>query len=138
MTEEAVVAEAKSFSDDIKSLGDQIVGMTLLQAKDLADYLKEEHGIEPAAGAVAVAAPAGGGEEAATEEKTSFDVIIKEIGDKKIQVIKEVRAATGLGLKEAKEVVDSCPKAVKEGLSKEDAEALQKTLEAAGATVEVS
>jgi len=138
MTEEAVVAEAKSFSDDIKSLGDQIVGLTLLQAKDLADYLKEEHGIEPAAGAVAVAAPAGGGEEAVAEEKTSFDVIIKEIGDKKIQVIKEVRAATGLGLKEAKEVVDNCPKAVKEGLSKEDAEALQKTLEAAGATVEVS
>ena len=139
MAEEAVVAEAKSFSDDIKSLGDQIVGLTLLQAKDLADYLKEEHGIEPAAGAVAVAAPAGGGgEEAAAEEKSSFDVIIKEIGDKKIQVIKEVRAATGLGLKEAKEVVDNCPKAVKEGLSKEDAEALQKTLEAAGATIEVS
>lgn len=138
MTEEAVVAEAKSFSDDIKSLGDQIVGLTLLQAKDLADYLKEEHGIEPAAGAVAVAVPAGGGEEATAEEKTSFDVIIKEVGDKKIQVIKEVRAATGLGLKEAKEVVDNCPKAVKEGLSKEDAEALQKTLEAAGATVEVS
>ena len=138
MAEEAVATEAKTFSDDIKSLGDQIVGLTLLQAKDLADYLKDEHGIEPAAGAVAIAAgPAGGGEEAA-EEKTTFDVILKEIGDKKIQVIKEVRAATGLGLKEAKEVVDSCPKAVKEGLSKEDAEALQKTLEAAGATIEVS
>ena len=138
MAEEAVATEAKTFSDDIKSLGDQIVGLTLLQAKDLADYLKDEHGIEPAAGAVAIAAGPGGGGEEAAEEKSTFDVILKEIGDKKIQVIKEVRAATGLGLKEAKEVVDSCPKAVKEGLSKEDAEALQKTLEAAGATIEVS
>jgi large subunit ribosomal protein L7/L12 len=141
MTEEtavAEVAEAKTFSDDIKSLGDQIVGLTLLQAKDLADYLKETHGIEPAAGAVSVVASSGGGDEAAAEEKSTFDVILKEIGDKKIQVIKEVRGATGLGLKEAKELVDGCPKAVKEGLSKEDAEALQKTLEAAGATIEVS
>ena len=136
MSEEAVAE--KSYSKETQSLGDQIVGLTLLQAKELADYLKDTHGIEPAAGAVAVvAAPADGGEEAA-EEKTSFDVIIKEIGDKKIQVIKEVRAATGLGLKEAKEVVDSAPKAVKEGLSKEDAETLQKALEAAGATVEVA
>ncbi len=129
--------EAKSYGDETKTLGDQIVGLTLLQAKDLADYLKDEHGIEPAAGAVAVAAaPDGGGEEAA-EEQTAFDVIIKEAGGTKIQVIKEVRAATGLGLKEAKAVVDAAPKAVKEGLSKEDAETLQKALEAAGATVEV-
>ena len=136
MSEEAVAE--KTFSDDIKSLGDQIVGLTLLQAKDLADYLKDAHGIEPAAGAVAVAAAPGGGEgEAAAEEKSTFDVIIKAAGDKKIQVIKEVRAATGLGLKEAKEVVDSAPKPIKEGLSKEDAEALQKVLEEAGATIEI-
>jgi large subunit ribosomal protein L7/L12 len=136
MSEEAVAE--KSYSTETKSLGDQIVGLTLLQAKDLADYLKDEHGIEPAAGAVAVAAaPSGGGEEVA-EEKTSFDVIIKAHGDKKIQVIKEVRAATGLGLKEAKAVVDSAPAPVKEGLSKEDAETLQKALEAAGATIEVA
>lgn len=131
------VAE-KTFSDETKSLGDQIVGLTLLQAKDLADYLKDTHGIEPAASAVAVAAAPAGGDGEAAEEKTSFDVIIKAAGDKKIQVIKEVRAATGLGLKEAKAVVDSAPKAVKEGLSKEDAETLQKALEAAGATVEVA
>ena len=130
--------EAKTYSDDIKKIGDSIVALTLLQAKDLADYLKDEHGIEPAAGgAVMMAGPAegGGGEE--EEEQTSFDVILKETGDKKIQVIKAVRAATGLGLKEAKEVVDSAPKAVKEGVSKEDAETLKKELEDAGATVEL-
>jgi large subunit ribosomal protein L7/L12 len=129
--------EAKTYSDDIKKVGDSIVALTLLQAKDLADYLKDEHGIEPAAGgAVMMAGPAeGGGDE--EEEQTSFDVILKETGDKKIQVIKAVRAATGLGLKEAKEVVDSAPKAVKEGVSKEDAETLKKELEDAGATVEL-
>ena len=129
--------EAKTYSDDIKKIGDSIVALTLLQAKDLADYLKDEHGIEPAAGgAVMMAGPAegGGGEE---EQQTSFDVILKETGEKKIQVIKAVRAATGLGLKEAKEVVDSAPKAVKEGVSKEDAETLKKELEDAGATVEL-
>ena len=136
MSEEAVAE--KTYSESAKSLGDQIVGLTLLQAKELADYLKDAHGIEPAAGAVAVAAAPAAGEGEAVEEKTSFDVIIKAAGDKKIQVIKEVRAATGLGLKEAKEVVDSAPKAVKEGLSKEDAEALQKALEEAGATVEIA
>jgi len=128
--------EAKTFSDDIKALGDQIVGLTLLQAKELGDYLKEEYGIEPAAGAVAVAAAPGGGEEAA-EEQTEFDVILKEVGDQKIKVIKEVRGATGLGLKEAKAIVDEAPKAIKEGLSKEDAENLRKVLEEVGATVEV-
>ena len=129
--------EAKTYSDDIKKIGDSIVALTLLQAKDLADYVKDEHGIEPAAGgAVMMAGPAeGGGDE--EEEQTSFDVILKETGDKKIQVIKAVRAATGLGLKEAKEVVDSAPKAVKEGVSKEDAETLKKELEDAGATVEL-
>ena len=135
MSEETTTSE-KSFSKEIKDLGDQIVGLTLLQAKELGDYLKEEHGIEPAAGAVAIAAgPAAA--EAAEEEQTSFDVILKEIGDQKIKVIKEVRAATGLGLKEAKDLVDGAPKTVKEGLSKEDAEKLRKVLEEVGATIEI-
>ena len=111
-----------------------------MQAKELGDYLKEEHGIEPAAGgAVMMAGPAAaGGPAEEAEEKTSFDVILKEFGEKKIQVIKEVRALTGLGLKEAKDLVDNVPKPVKEGLSKEDAEAAQKQLEAAGAVVELA
>ncbi len=129
--------EVKTYSDDIKAIGDQIVGLTLLQAKELADYLKDVHGIEPAAGAVAIAAPAAGGE-AEAEEKTAFDVILKEVGGQKIKVIKEVRGATGLGLKEAKAIVDSAPKAIKEGVSKEDAENLRKVLEEVGATVEIA
>ena len=130
--------KGKKWSSDIKKLGDQIVALTLMQAKELGDYLKEEHGIEPAAGgAVMVAGPAQGPAEE-KEEKTSFDVILKEFGDKKIQVIKEVRALTGLGLKEAKELVDNAPKPVKEGLSKDDAEAAQKQLEAVGAVVELA
>ena len=136
MSEEAAVA--KELNSDIKELGDKIVALTLMQAKELGDYLKDEHGIEPAAGgAVMVAGPAGdgGGGEA---EKTSFDVILKEIGDKKIQVIKEVRALTGLGLKEAKAVVDAAPKPVKEGVSKEEADEAKSQLEAAGATVEIA
>lgn len=128
----------KEFSADIKGLGDKIVALTLLQAKELGDYLKDVHGIEPAAGgAVMVAGPAAGGGEAVAEEKTSFNVVLKEIGDKKIQVIKEVRALTGLGLKEAKDLVDGAPKAVKEGVSKEEAEDARNQLEAAGATVSV-
>jgi large subunit ribosomal protein L7/L12 len=137
-TKEAVEAkESKSWSKEIVDLGGKIVALTLLQAKELGDYLKEEHGIEPAGGgAVMVAGPAaGGGEEA--EEQSTFDVILKEIGDKKIQVIKEVRALTALGLKEAKGLVDAAPKAIKEGLSREEAETAQKQLEAAGATVEL-
>ncbi|MHC5059984.1 MAG: 50S ribosomal protein L7/L12 [Planctomycetota bacterium] len=130
---------AKEWSKDIKAIGDSIVKLTLMQAKELVDYLKEEHGIEPASGgAVMVAGPVGGDAAAAEEEKTSFDVILKEIGDKKIQVIKEVRAMTGLGLKEAKAVVDSVPKPVKEGVSKEDAEEARAQLEAAGAVVEIA
>ena len=130
--------ETKTFSKDIKDLGEKIVGLTLLQAKELADYLKEEHGIEPAAGgAVMVAGPAAGGGEAAEEEKTSFTVVLKEIGDQKIQVIKEVRSLTGLGLKEAKELVDGAPKPVKENVSKDEAEAAKKQLEGAGAVVEL-
>jgi large subunit ribosomal protein L7/L12 len=128
--------EVKTFSDDIKALGDKIVTLTLLQAKELADYLKDVHGIEPAAGAVAVAAMPGAAA-AVAEEKTSFNVVLKAAGEKKIQVIKEVRAATGLGLKEAKDLVDGAPKNVKEGLSKEDAEKLKKVLEESGATVEI-
>ena len=129
--------ETREFSAETKELGDKIVALTLMQAKELADYLKDEHGIEPAAGgAVMMAGPAAGGE-AVEEEKTSFDVILKEIGDKKIQVIKEVRALTGLGLKEAKAVVDATPKAVKEGVSKEEAEEARAALEAAGAVAAI-
>lgn len=131
--------EAKTWNADIKEIGDKIVGLTLMQAKELADYLKEEYEIEPAAGgAVMMAGPAAGaGEGAAEEEKTSFDVILKAAGDKKIQVIKEVRGITGLGLKEAKALVDGAPKPVKEGVSKEEAEEMKKSLEAAGASVEL-
>ncbi len=138
MSEETKEA-AVQWSSEIKELGDKIVGLTLMQAKELGDYLKTEHGIEPAAGgAVMVAGPAAGGGAEQEEEKTSFDVILKEFGDKKIQVIKEVRALTGLGLKEAKDLVDNLPKPVKEGVSKDDAEAVRKQLEAAGAVVEIA
>ena len=131
--------QTKKWSRQVKELGDKIVGLTLVQAKELGDYLKDEYGIEPAAaGAVMMAGPAtaaGAAEKA--EEKTIFDVILKEFGDKKIQVIKEVRALTALGLKEAKDLVDGVPKPVKQGVSKEEAEAAKKQLEAAGAVVEV-
>ncbi len=130
----------KEFSSEIKTLGDKIVKLTLMQAKELGDYLKEVHGIEPAGGAVMMAGPAGGaagGQAAAVEEKTTFDVILKEFGDKKIQVIKEVRALTALGLKEAKDLVDGAPKPVKQGVSKDEAEAAKKQLESAGAVVEI-
>ena len=127
---------------EMKSLGDQLAGLTLKQAVDLANYLKEAHGIEPAAGgAVMMAGPGGGGGGAAAaekeEEKTMFDVVLKSAGDKKIQVIKEVRALTSLGLKEAKDLVDGAPKPVLEKVSKEDAEKARAQLEGAGATVEV-
>ena len=141
MSEEKVeqTVEKKEWSKEIKQLGDKIVALTLMQAKELGDYLKDEYGIEPAAGgAVMMAGPAAGGEAAVEEEKTSFDVILKEIGEKKIQVIKEVRALTNLGLKEAKTLVDGAPKPVKEGVSKEEAEEAKARLEAAGAVVEVS
>jgi large subunit ribosomal protein L7/L12 len=127
-------------AEDIKQLGEKIVSLTLKQAVDLAAYLKDEHGIEPAAGgAVMMAGPAGGGAAAAPveEAKTTFDVILKAAGDKKIQVIKVVRAATGLGLKEAKDLVEGAPKTVKENLSKEDAEKLKKELEEQGGAVEL-
>ena len=124
---------------DIKELGDKIVGLTLKQAVDLAAYLKDEHGIEPAAGGVMMAAGGGGGAAPAEAEeaKTTFDVVLKGGGDKKIQVIKVVRAATGLGLKEAKDLVEGAPKVVKENLTKDDAEKLKKELEEQGAAVEL-
>jgi large subunit ribosomal protein L7/L12 len=133
--------EGKTWSGPVTELGDKIVALTLMQAKELADYLKETYGIEPAAGgAVMVAGPAaaaGGAAAEAAPEKSTFDVVLTGFGDKKIQVIKEVRALTGLGLKEAKELVDGVPKPVKSGVSKEDAEAAKKQLEAAGATIEI-
>ena len=130
--------EAKNWSEDVKKLGDAIAKLTLMQAKELGDYLKEEYGIEPAAGAaVMMAGPAAAAAEAAPE-KTMFDVILKSAGDKKIQVIKEVRALTALGLKEAKDLVDGAPKPVKKGVSKDEAEAAKKQLEEAGATVELA
>jgi large subunit ribosomal protein L7/L12 len=129
----------KKWNSKIKKLGDEIVKLTLMQAKELGDYLKAEYAIEPAAGgAVVMAGPATQGQAEEKEEKSSFDVILKEFGDKKIQVIKEVRALTGLGLKEAKDLVDGVPKPVKQGMSKEEAEAAQKQLEAVGAVVEVA
>ncbi len=133
------MADQREWSAQAKELGDKIVALTLMQAKELADYLKEVHGIEPAAGgAVMVAGPAAGAAAPAAAEKTSFDVILKSFGDKKIQVIKEVRAITGLGLKEAKDLVDGVPKPLKQGISKEEAEAAKKQLEEAGAQVEIA
>ena len=128
----------RQWSTNVKQLGDKIVEMSLLQAQELGDYLEEVHGIAPAAAAVAVAAgPAAGAEAAVEEEQTAFEVVLKAIGDKKIQVIKVSRAATGLGLKEAKELVEKAPTTIKDGLSKEDAETLKKELEASGAEVEI-
>ena len=126
-------------ADDIKQLGDKIVGLTLKQAVDLATYLKEAHGIEPAAGGAVMMAGGGGGAAApaAEEAKSTFDVVLKSGGEKKIQVIKVVRAATGLGLKEAKDLVEGAPKTVKEGLQKDEAEKLKKELEEQGAAVEL-
>ncbi len=123
---------------DLKKLAEELVGLTLLEAAELKNILKDEYGIEPAAGAVAVAAApgaAGGGE--AAEEKTEFDVILVDAGDKKINVIKEVRAITGLGLKEAKDLVEAGGKAVKEAAPKAEAEEIKKKLEEAGAKVEL-
>ena len=129
----------KTFDAKISKLGDEIAGLTLKEAVDLADYMKEAYSIEPAAGgAVMMAAPgAGGGDAAADEEQIEFDVILETIGEKKIQVIKAVREATSLGLKEAKAVVDGAPNPVKEKISKEEADALKIKLEEAGATVNI-
>ncbi|HEY1598421.1 MAG TPA: 50S ribosomal protein L7/L12 [Pirellulales bacterium] len=126
------------YSSTTKELGDKIVGLTLKQAKELSDYLENNYGIKPAAGgAVMMAAPADGGGAAAAVEKTEFDVVLEGFGEQKIGVIKVVRAATGLGLKEAKDLVEGVPSKVKEGISKEDAEKLKKELEDAGAKVAI-
>ena len=122
---------------DIKELAEQLVNLTIKDASDLATLLEEEYGIKPAAAAVAVAASGSGDGAAAEEEQTEFDVILTAIGDKKINVIKEVRGLTGLGLKEAKELVDGFPSTIKEAVSKDEAEQVKAKLEEAGATVEL-
>jgi large subunit ribosomal protein L7/L12 len=132
-------AEAPSFADNIKTLGESIVHLTVLEAKALGDYLEVVHGIKPAAAAMAVAGP-GAGPVAPVEAvapKTEFDVVLEVVGPNKINVIKIVRAATSLGLKEAKDLVEASPKEIKTGISKDDAEKLKKDLEAAGATVKI-
>ena len=135
MSEEAATLEVPA---ELKTIGDSIANLTLKDAKTLSDYLKDEYGIEPAAGGGGVMmAAVGGPGEAAAEEQTEFDCILTGFGDKKIGVIKEVRALSGLGLKEAKEMVEGVPSKVKEGVSKEDAEAAKKQLEEAGASCEV-
>ena len=122
---------------DIKAIGDQLVELTVKEVNELASYLKETHGIEPAAAAVAVAGPAAGGGAAAAAEKTNFDVVLKAAGANKLQIVKLVKELTGLGLKEAKDMVDGAPKTIKEGLPKDEAENLRKQLAEAGAEVEL-
>jgi large subunit ribosomal protein L7/L12 len=124
---------------DLKKFAEELVNLTVKEVNELAEILKEEYGIEPAAAAAVVAAPGAGGADGgeAGEEKSAFDVIIKSAGQSKLAVVKLVKELTSLGLKEAKELVDSAPKAIKEGVSKDEAEALQKQLEEAGAEVEV-
>jgi large subunit ribosomal protein L7/L12 len=129
-------APAMEFSAEISELADKLVNMSVKDAQALVDCLKEVHGIEPAGGGVVMAAAAGDGGGAA-EEKTSFSVILAGFGDKKIQVIKVVRSITSLGLKEAKDLVESCPKAVKEGVSKEEADKIKAEIEEAGGAVTI-
>jgi len=136
----ATDAATREFSAPAKELGDQIVKLTLLEAKEVSDYLEEVHGIKAAAGgAVMMGGPmmGAGGAAAEAEVQTEFDVVLENFGEKKIGVIKVVRAATGLGLKEAKDLVEGVPAKVKEGISKEDAEKLKAELEEAGATVSI-
>ena len=121
---------------DIKALGDQLVELSVKEVNELANYLKDSYGIEPAAAAAVVAAPAAGGGEAAAE-KTNFDVVLKGPGANKLQIVKLVKELTGLGLKEAKDLVDGAPKTIKEGLPKDEAESLKKQLLEAGADVEL-
>ena len=123
---------------DIKVIAEELVNLTVKEVNELATVLKDEYGIEPAAAAVAVAAgPAAGGAAGAAEEKTSFDVVLTEVGATKLQVVKAVKEACGLGLKEAKDLVDGAPATIKEGLSKEEAENLKKAIEEAGAKIEL-
>jgi len=138
MSEEATATV--EVAPELKEIGDKIANLTLIDAKALSDYLKSEYSIEPAAGGgvvMAAGGAAGGGEAEAAEEQTEFDVVLTGFGDKKIGVIKVVRAATGLGLKEAKDLVEGVPSKVKEGVSKEDAEKVKAELEEAGASVEI-
>jgi large subunit ribosomal protein L7/L12 len=121
---------------DVKAIGDQLVELTVKEVNELASYLKETHGIEPAAAAV-MAGPAAGGGAAAAAEKTNFDVVLKAAGANKLQIVKLVKELTGLGLKEAKDMVDGAPKTIKEGLPKDEAENLKKQLTEAGAEVEL-
>ena len=122
---------------DIKAIAEELVNLTVKEVNELATVLKDEYGIEPAAAAVAVAAGPAAGGAAEAEEKTSFDVVLKEAGSAKLQVVKAVKEACGLGLKEAKDLVDGAPSTLKEGLSKDEAENLKKTIEASGAVVEL-
>ena len=122
---------------DIKAIAEELVNLTVKEVNELATILKDEYGIEPAAAAVAVAAAPGAGAAEAAEEKTSFDVVLKEAGAAKLQVVKAVKEACGLGLKEAKDLVDGAPSTLKEGLSKDEAEKLKKAIEEAGAVVEL-
>ncbi|MEM9420589.1 MAG: 50S ribosomal protein L7/L12 [Planctomycetota bacterium] len=133
MSEEATV----EVSAEIKTLAESIVGLSLKDAVDLADYLKAEYGIEPAAGGAVMVAGGGGGGDEAAEEKSEFDVVLKSAGDQKIKVIKAVREATGLGLKEAKELVDGAPSTLKEGLPKEEAEKLAEAIKEVGGECEL-
>ena len=122
---------------DLKAFAEQLVNLTVKEVNELADILKDEYGIEPAAAAVAVAGPAAGGSDDGAEEKSEFDVILKAAGGSKLAVVKLVKELTGLGLKEAKEIVDGAPKAIKEGVAKDEAEAIKTQLEGAGAEVEL-
>jgi len=136
MSEEATAT--KEFEAAVTKLGDEIASLTLKQAVDLADYMKDAYGIEPAAGgAVMMAAGGGDGDGGGAEEQTEFDVVLESAGDKKIQVIKAVREVTGLGLKEAKAMVDEAPNSIKEKISKDEADALKAKLEEAGAQVNI-
>ena len=123
---------------DIKAIAEELVNLTVKEVNELANVLKEDYGIEPAAAAVAVAAGPAAGGAAAAEEKTAFDVVLKSAGAAKLQVVKAVKESCGLGLKEAKDLVDGAPSKLKEGVAKEEAEALKKALEAAGAEVEIA
>ncbi len=129
-------APAKEFTGEITELADKLVALSVKDAQSLVDCLKDVHGIEPAGGGVVMAAGGGGGE-AEAEEKTSFNVILANFGDKKIQVIKVVRSITGLGLKEAKELVESCPKAIKEGVPKDEADKIKGEIEEAGGSITI-
>lgn len=122
---------------DLKAFAEQLVNLTVKEVSELVQIMKDEYGIEPAAAAVAVAGPAAGGEQAAAEEKTSFDVILAEVGASKLAVVKLVKELTSLGLKEAKELVDAAPSKLKEGVTKDEAESLKSHLEEAGAKVEI-